>query len=542
MNTHGSGRLILPSVAAFSRVFLLFFICLVFGACNRRPADVDFIFLNGPEPQTIDPALITGQADGRIASALFEGLTARNAQGISEPAAAESWDISPDGKSYTFHMRHGLFWSNGDPLTAHDFEQSWRRVLEPATHSRYTEIMFFIKNAEKYQAGQLTDFSQVGIHALDDCTLQVDLENPTSFFPDLVSFCTYLPVHMSTVTSYGNKDWVKPGNIVSNGAYVLVGWKVNDRFQFAKNPRYWRKDSVRLNRIDALSVADASTAFNLYSRHQADLIMDKGLIPAALINTLKNNPDSGFHSNPFLAVYFYRFNVTKKPFDDVRVRKALSLAVDKNRIVEKITRAGEPVANSFTPSGIPGYEPPKGLVYNPTEARRLLAEAGFPEGKGFPRVDLLYNKTDQNEDIATEIQAMWKENLGIQVELRNQEWKAYLKSLQDQTYDIARSSWVGDYNDPNTFLGCFVTGRGNNLTGWSNASYDQLLENACAEPDPKKRMSLMHDAEKILVEKEAPILPIYFNVGIVFYDNKHLGGFFPNVVDEHPLRELYWKP
>jgi len=541
VKANGAGCLI-DSPSVVRRIFFwLYLACLILSGCNQRPEGVDFIFLNGAEPQTIDPALITGQADGRIAGALFEGLTARNAHGIPEPAVAESWDVSPDGKRYTFHIRPNLVWSNGDPLTAHDFEESWRRVLEPETHSRYAEIMFFIRNAEKYQSGQITDFSQVGIRALDDLTLQVDLENPTTFFPDLVSFCTYLPVHMPTVKKYG-KDWVKPGNIVSNGAYNLIGWKLNDRFEFEKNPRYWRKDTVHFRRIDALSVSDASTAFNLYYRHQADLIMDKGLIPSALIADLREDPHSGFHANPFLATYFYRFNVTRKPFDDVRVRKALSLAIDKKRIVEKITCAGELVAGSMTPPGIPGYEPPKGLGYNPDEARRLLAEAGYPGGKGFPRIDLLYNKTEQNEAIATEIQAMWKNTLGIHAELRNQEWKTYLKSLDDLTYDVARSSWVGDYDDPNTFLDCFVTGRGNNRTGWSNAAYDRFMADACAEPDAQKRFSLMQQAESLLVEQEVPIIPLYFNVGIVFYDDNRLGGFFPNVVDEHPLRELYWKP
>lgn len=534
MNFSGSGRLF----HCFARVGLssVVFAILLSGflGCTQRPRDVDFIFLNGPEPQTLDPALITGQADGRIAAALFEGLTARNAAGLAEPAAAERWEISPDGKTYTFFLRPGLQWSNGDSLTAQDFEASWRRTLNPETRSRYAEILFFIRNAEEFNSGKLTDFSQVGIKALDEIRFRVELKNPTAFFPDLVSFVTYLPTHQPSVEKFG-KDWVKPGKIVCNGAYTLVGWQINDRIELAKNPRYWRADTVALNRIDALSIAKASTAFNLYERGQADLILDKGLIPAAILQELRARLD--FHANPFLANYFYRFNVTKKPFNDVRVRRAFSLAIDKKRIVEKITRAGEPVAGSFTPPGIPGYEPPLGLNYNPGLARSLLAEAGYPGGKGFPRIDILYNKTEQNESIATEIQAMWREQLGVDVNLRNQEWKTYLQSLDDLSYDVARSSWVGDYNDPNTFLDCFVTGRGNNRTGWSNAHYDSLLTQANQQTDSAKRFALMRQAEQILVEQEMPIVPIYFNVGIVFYHPEQLEGFLPNVVDEHPLRE-----
>lgn len=506
--------------------------------CNQRAKKADFIFINGSEPQTLDPALATGQIEMRLCNALFEGLTARDAHGIAQPAMAESWEVSEDGKSYIFHLRDGVKWSHGDPVTAQDFEYSWRRALDPSTASRYSEIMFFIKNAEAYNKGAVKDFSQVGIRALDEKTLKVDLENPTAFFPDLTAFTTYQPVHRATVKKFGDA-WTRSENIVCNGAYVLKGWKINDRVEFEKNPNYWRADKVNFKRIDALAISKANTAFNLFATGQADLILDRGLIPAVLIQELREKPY--FHANPFLATYFYRFNATKPPFNDARVRKAFCLAVDKQRIVKKITKAGEPIAHSFVPPGIPNYESPQGIFYHVDQARQLLKEAGFPDGKNFPRVSILYNKTDLNEQIATEIQAMWKENLGVDVELRNQEWATYLNSLNTLDFDIARSSWVGDYNDPNTFLDCFVTGRGNNRTGWSNPQYDALLKQANETLDAKKRFGLMQQAEKILVEKELPILPLYFFVGINLYDSQKLGGIHPNVVDEHPLREMFWK-
>ncbi|MFZ5806891.1 MAG: peptide ABC transporter substrate-binding protein [Verrucomicrobiota bacterium] len=506
--------------------------------CNHRPKDADFIFINGSEPQSLDPAIVTGQIEIRLCNALFEGLTTRDACGVAQPAMAKSWEISPDGLVYTFHLRENIRWSNGDAITAYDFEKSWKRVLEPETASRYAEIMYFIKNAEAYNKDALKDFSQVGIRALDERTLQVKLHSPAAFFPDVVAFTTYLPVHIPTIEKYGDR-WTHPQNIVSNGAYVLRAWKINDRVELEKNPFYWRKDSVAFNRVHALAVSKANTAFNLYSTGQADLILDKGMVPAVLIQELRKQAD--FHANPFLATYFYRFNVTRAPFNDIRVRKAFALAIDKQRIVEKITKAGEPIAPSFTPPGIPGYTPPDGLAYNPSLAKKLFTDAGFAEGKNFPRVSLLYNKTDLNEQIAVEIQAMWQEILGVTIELRNQEWATYLNALNHLDFDIARSSWVGDYNDPNTFLDCFLTGRGNNRTGWSHAQYDSLMKQAASTLDAKRRFELLQQAEKILVEQELPIVPLYFFVGINLYNAQKLDGIHPNVVDEHPLREMRWK-
>jgi oligopeptide transport system substrate-binding protein len=504
-------------------------------ACSKRPADVDLIILNGAEPQSLDPAVISGQLEGRLCSALFEGLTTRNAAGALVPGIAERWDVSPDGRTYTFHLRTDARWSNGDPVTAHDFYASWQRVLEPATASVYAEILFFIRNAEAYQSGKLTDFTQVGIQVLDDHTLQVVLEAPAAYFPDVVAFVTYLPVHLPSVRQHGDK-WIRPGNLVSNGAYRLKGWKINDRVELEANPHYWNRAQVRSRRIDALAVSKATTAANLYLTGQADVLLDKGLIPPLLIGELRQHPD--LHTFTFLATYFYRFNTTRKPFDDPRVRRAFAAAIDRESIVSRITRGGEPPATAFTPPGIPGYTPPVGTGFDPVLARRLLAEAGFPSGKNFPRTTILYNKSELNEQIAVEIQGMWKRELGIEVELQNQEWATYLKSLDNLQYDIARSSWVGDYNDPNTFLDCFVTGRGNNRTGWSHPRYDALLAEANRTTDPARRFALLHEAETILVTEQHPIAPIYNNVGMMLFNKERIRGLQGNVLDEHPFKEI----
>ena len=267
--------------------------------------------------------------------------------------------------------------------------------------------------------------------------------------------------------------------------------------------------------------------------------MDKGLVPNQLLDELKKRPD--FHADPFLGIYFLRFNCTRPPFNDPRVRRAFALVIDKQLLVDKITRAGEKPATSLTPPGTGGYEPPPGLPRDPGEARKLLAEAGYPGGKGFPRISYLYSEGELNEGLAVEMQAMFQRELGVTVDLQRQEWKVYLRSMASLDYDLCRATWVGDYNDPNTFLGCFVTGDGNNRTGWGNPQFDALIADAAREPDPQRRFAVFRKAEHLLISEAAPICPLYYYVGIQFYDSTRLGGIQANMLDEHPLKAMYWK-
>lgn len=516
--------------------FVIFASFLV--GCGPRLAPAEFTFVNGIEPESLDPHIITGQPEYRLCQALGEGLTSRNGKGEIEPGIAERWEISPDGRIYTFYLRSSQ-WSDGSPLTAPQFERSWLRACSPTLASSYAELYYSILNAQAYNQGQIKDARQVGIRALDEKTLQVTLAHPTPFFLDLVSLPMFHPIYFPALEKWGD-DWIKPGKSVTNGAYQLVDWRIDDRIKLQKNPRYWRAQTVAINRIDVLTTNRASTAFNLFYSGLADLIIDKGLIPAFFVDQLLDKPY--FHSAACLATYFYRFNVTRPPLNDVRVRRALALAIDKNRIVQRITRAGEPPAPSLVPPGIPGYTGAKGLSYDPEAARASLAAAGFPGGKGFPVISILYNSSEQNEQVATAIQAMWKETLGITVTLRNQEWKVYLNTQEQLDYDICRSSWVGDYNDPHTFLDMFVTGRGNNRTGWSDKIYDQLIERSSREIDGAGRFTLLREAETRLVEEELPIVPIYHYVGIALYHEDKVRGYQSNVIDEHPLREMSVQP
>lgn len=492
----------------------------------------EFTFINGAEPETLDPALLTGALEGRLAEALFEGLTTYHPRDLTPlPGMAERWVIAADRLTYTFHLRQAR-WSNGDPVTAHDFVYSWRRVLAPETAARYAYMLYYLKNGEAYNKGELKDPALVGVRAVDDRTLVVTLAHPTPYFLDLTSFSTLLPVNRRCVERHG-VHWTKPENIVTNGPFLMKEWKLNQRIRMVKNPDYWDAANVRLNIVDALAVENLNTAFNLYLTHGADYIGD---VPLPLRGLVQSRPD--YHTGVYLATYYYLLNVRRPPLHDARVRKALAMAIDKESICRYITRGGELPAASFVPPGMANYTGPKGLAYDPATARRLLAEAGFPSGRGFPRLQILYNTSDAHRDIAEVIQQMWKEVLNIRVELLNQEWKVYLDSTAKGKYDVARASWIGDYTDPNTFLDMWVTGGGNNRAGWSHARYDALIHRAAREVNQAQRMALFREAESILVEQEVPIIPIYYYVTREMY-RSNVKGIWQNVRGVHPLKWIY---
>jgi oligopeptide transport system substrate-binding protein len=505
-------------------------------ACFRTEPPADLVIANGAEPETLDPALVTGQADIRVVRSLFEGLMRLNpVTARPEPGLAERWDVSPDGTVYTFHLRPGAVWSTGEPIRADDVVYSWLRVLKPDTAADYAGQLFFIRGAEDFLNGRLKDPAGVGVKALDPHTLRVELASPTPFFLDLCTFPTLAVVPRRAIERHGER-WALTPPVPFNGPYTLVSWRLSDRVRVRKNPRYWDAASVRCEVVDFLSLESPATALNLYETGQADIIWDKNLIPSELMDVLRRRPDC--HTFDYLGSYFYRYNVTRKPFDDVRVRKALALAVDKRVIVEKITKGGEKAASHFTPKGMAHYDPPEGLGHDPTEARRLLVEAGFPGGRGFPRVQYLFNSSKTEVQIAVELQAMWQKELGLAVELRPTEWKVYLAAQTALDYDLSRSSWVGDYNDPNTFLDLWMSHNGNNRTGWKNERYDALMRAANAQLDPARRAALLREAEAIVVRDALPIVPLYFYAGINFYDGNRISGVYTNLLDEHPVHAI----
>lgn len=504
----------------------------------------DLVIINGGEPDSIDPAKIRGQPEGRIAYALFEGLARVNEKGEMEPGMASGWEISPDWLHYTFHIRDGVKWTNGDPVTAEDFKWSWLRALrDPEAEYKYQ--LFYIRGAEAFGTAK-DDKSRpaedtVAVRAPDAKTLTVELKNPTPFFIDLCGFYTLMPVHRPTVeaSEKAGVSWLRPGRMVNNGPFVLTEWRLNDRIRLSRNPNYWQAEGVKMRTVDVLSAPTPNTAFNFYHSGVADLIIDKSMVPTTLIADLKKRPD--YHAMPILATHFIRFNVKRAPFTDVRVRKAISMVIDKKLLTEKVTQAGERPTDVFVPPGTAGYESPEGVKRDPEAARKLLADAGYLGGAGFPVVRYLYtNKSESDEKNAVELQAMFKRELGISVLLAKQEWAVYLNSLSALDFDFCRSSWVGDYKDPNTFLDMFLTGGGNNNCGWSNARYDELIAIAAKETDRERRYAIFREAETMLIRDEMPVCPLYHLVMPMFFSER-LGGLQGNLLDEHPFRTMYWK-
>ena len=513
-------------------------LALVLAGCMPREPRADIVIVNAAEPESLDPAIVTGQPDGRVAGALFEGLTRYDpTNATAVPGLAERWDISPDGKIYTFHLRSNLTWSTGEPLTADDFVYSWRRVANPATASDYAGQLFFVKNAEAINTGKIADLTQLGVQAPDPWTLRVELIAPTPFFLDLVAFRTLAVVPRHWIEKHGDQ-WVKARPLPTSGPYTLVDWRIQEKIRVRRNPRYWDAAHIRNELVDFLPIENPSTSLNLYQTGQADFIIDKQLVPAELMDLFKHRPDA--HEFDYLGTYFFRFNTTRKPFDDPRVRRALALCIDKQRIVDRIARIGAPAA-TLVPRETANYLPPAGLGRDPELARKLLAEAGFPGGQGFRTIEYLFNTSETHKQIAVELRQMWKQELGINMELKQTEWKVYLADQSKLNFDLTRSSWIGDYNDPNTFLDIFMSNNGNNRTGWKNPRYDELMRTGNAQTDRKLRAKMLAQAETLLVVEDLPIVPLYFYKGVIFYDTNKLGGIWGNLLDEHPIWAIYRK-
>ncbi len=497
-------------------------------------------FGNGTEPQDLDPHIITGVQEHNILSALFEGLTTKNTESLQPlPGIAESWKISDDKKTYLFKLRKNAKWSNGDPVTAYDFIYGWKRILSPALAAQYSYMLYYIKNAEAFNNGEIKDFNQVGAKALDDFTLQVTLNNPTHFFLGLLSHHSTFPIHKSTIEKFGKMDqagtlWTRPNNMVSNGPFKLKEWQLNKIIVTEKNPFYWDHKKVKLNAIHFHPIEDINSEERMFRSNQLHITNS---IPIEKIAKYKKENPQLIHIYPYSATYFYRFNVTKKPFNDERVRRALAMSIDRRQITEKVTKGGQIPTYFLTPPNINNYTAKAKIPYDIEAAKQLLAEAGYPNGEGFPTIELLYNTLDDHRKIAIAVQQMWKKHLNIDVQLLNQEWKVYLDNQRNLNYDICRASWIADYLDPINFLDMFVTNGGNNRTGWSSKTYDELITQSVETLDNNERYDILQKAEKILMQ-EVPIIPIYT------YTVKHListdvKNFHKNILDSPSFKDIY---
>jgi oligopeptide transport system substrate-binding protein len=527
----------MPAVSWFHTVFSPpAFLSLIFllAGCGGEREKADFVWLLGAEPETIDPGTVSGQPGGRVARNLFEGLVYNHPRDLRPvPGMARSWEISEDGRTYTFHLRQTV-WSDGTPVTAHDFVYSWERVLNPATAAKYANMLYPVQNAQEYNRGDVTDPAALGLYAPDDSTLIVTLHSPCAYFLDLCCFYTLLPVPRHAVEAFG-EDWIRPENMVSNGPFTLDEWLLNQKIVFRRNPLYWDSENVALNLTEAMTSDNINASFNLYMSGILDWV-DSGAVPLFVVPELLKRPD--FHVAPYLASFFYRFNLTRPPFDDVRVRRAFVLATDNQAITRYVLRAGQIPAHSLVPPGMAGYTEARIPPRNVEEARRLLAEAGYPNGEGFPHVELLFNTSESNKQIVEVLQQQWKDALGVHVELVNQEWKVFLATQRATDYWISRGGWIGDYLDPNTFLDLWTSENGNNRTGFADPAFDALIDRAARTLDPAERMALLHEAEDWVINREVLVIPVYYYVVQNLYDERDFEGLTPNLLNLINLRSV----
>lgn len=520
-------------------LFMSIALCL-YGCSSGNPLPENVLQVgNGAEVQELDPHIVSGVTEHRVLTSLFEGLLDCDAATLEPvPAVAESWEVSEDGLVYTFRLRHNALWSNGEQVTAADFAYAWQRILSPALGSEYAYLLYCLKNARAFNEGAIRDFGEVGVKVLDAHTLEATLEHPTPYFLTMHNHYAWFPVHRATIEKFGKMDergtqWTRPGNLVSNGPFMLTDWRPNEFLSVRRNPHYWDRVAVRLEGIDYHPIDNLQTEERSF---RAGMLHLTSTIPLHRVKVYKKEYPDVLQLHPYYGSYFYRLNVTRPPFDNPLVRQAFALSLDREEIARYVLTGNEEPAGSLTPPGV-GYTSEYQVEFNLEKARELLAEAGYPDGKGMPPVEILYNTNEAHRIIAEAVQRMWRENLNVNVQLLNQDWKVYLSSLNNLDYTVARSSWIGDVADPINFLECFQTGVGNNRTGWSSSEYDTLIRTAYSESDKEKRFALLNKAEAILLD-EAPIIPIYFYTW-KFLKAREVKGFKPNVLGYLRWKELY---
>ncbi|RDE26909.1 peptide ABC transporter substrate-binding protein [Parageobacillus thermoglucosidasius] len=461
------------------------------------------------EPPSLDPALASDTTSGWVIDHLFEGLYTKNQKGEPVLGAASDVKVSEDGKTYMFTIRDDAKWSDGDPVTAQDFEYAWKRVLDPKTGSPFAFYMYYIKGAEEYNKGK-GSADQVGIKALDDKTLQVELNAPLSYFDKLLTMWTFYPVKKSLVES--NPKWAAEAKgYVSNGAYRLTEWKHNSEVVIEKNQHYWNKDTINMEKVTWKMVNDATTYYQMYKTGELDLI---ATLPTDAVAQEKNNKE--YKVVPYFGTYMFMFNVAKEPFNNAKIRRAFALAIDRKAIVENITKSGEKPAYAFVPYGADtpdgDFREVGGAYFeeNVQEAKKLLQEGMKEEGwSTLPEVTLIYNTAENHKKIAEAVQEMLKRNLGVKIKLANQEWKTYLETTAQSNFQMARMGWIGIFVDPTVILDYYLGDSPNNRTNWVNKQFDDLMAKAKVEQDDKKRYELLHEAEKILMT-DLPFIPVYF--------------------------------
>ncbi|MDR2807317.1 MAG: peptide ABC transporter substrate-binding protein [Puniceicoccales bacterium] len=531
------------------RSFKIFLFAFAFIAGCRRQEEKEL-----PQPQvskvlkigsaveaaTLDPQLAQGLAEEKVISGLFEGLLVADGHTLQPvPGMAQSYTVSEDGREYRFFLRDHIFWSNGDPVVAEDFVNTLKRGLSEGLASPWVEFYFVLKNAKSYYDNNLVNFDKVGIEALSPKVLKFTLEYPIDYFPALLTHWAWSPVHRKSIEHMGrffdrDNRWTQVGAIVSNGPYCLKSAEAGSQIVLQKNEHYWDAVNVAIDCVHFISGVDASTEENMFiteALHITDNVpMDK----------IKFYQEQGtLQLITSLGSFFYWFNCQKPPYNDVRVRKALSLAVEREAIENLRKRGPGFRAYSLVPPGTRGYEHQKLFQEDVDYARQLLAEAGYPNGENFPISTLTFNGTDTLRIIAEAVQEMWRRNLNIEINLQSIEWNVFLDERRQHKFDIIRGGWIGDYNDATTFLNLFHSKSENNHAQWFDKTVNEMLQEATQETDPVKRAQILAQAEALIIE-QMPIIPLYYE-SICHLVSPSIGGWDPNILDWHPLKFIYFK-
>ena len=497
-------------------------------------------YISGSEPESLDPHVSSGQPEARLYVGLFDGLTEYHPEtGQPIPALAERWEANSDNSAFVFHLREAK-WSNGDPITAQDFVYSLRRALAPEFASRTAYLAYYVEGAQAYNEGKGTA-EDVGVEAIDDRTVRYTLAQSVPFFPGLVAHQFFRPVPRKAAEAYG-QAWTQPANIVTSGAYTLKTWQPYNKLVYVRSPTYWDAAAVKLDQITFYPLEDATTMMNLYKAGEVDALYNH-VPPAAWIDILRTTEDH--MDKPEAAIDYYMLNTTKPPMTDIRVRKAFNMSIDKAGLAA-YQRTIKPLT-AFSPEGIfPGYPQPAGDPFDPARAQALLAEAGYRDAAGrydpskFPigDVELTYNTTERNRQIAEYVQAQWKQNLRLTVPLKNMEWKTFLDYRAKLEYKgVARTGWVGDYMDPYTFLDLFTTKAGDNGTGWSTPEFVNAVRAANREGDPQKRYVLLANAEKMLLDAQ-PVIPLATS-STNWMKKPYVKGMYANPITIHAWKFVY---
>ncbi|HDU5576435.1 TPA: oligopeptide ABC transporter substrate-binding protein OppA [Klebsiella aerogenes] len=492
---------------------------------------------NGAEVQSLDPHKIEGVPESNVNRDLFEGLVIGDLNGHPVPGVAESWD-NKDFKVWTFHIRKDAKWSDGSPVTAQDFVYSWQRLADPKTASPYASYLQYghVANVDEIIAGK-KPATDLGVKAIDDKTFEVTLSEPVPYFYKLLVHPSVSPVPKAAIEKYGEK-WTQPANIVTNGAYKLKDWVVNERIVLERNTNYWDNAKTVINQVTYLPISSEVTDVNRYRSGEIDMTYNN--MPIELFQKLKKEIPKEVHVDPYLCTYYYEINNQKAPFTDVRVRTALKLALDRDIIVNKVKNQGDLPAYSYTPPYTDGMKllEPEWFKWSQEkrneEAKKLLAEAGYTADKPLT-FNLLYNTSDLHKKLAIAVASIWKKNLGANVKLENQEWKTFLDSRHQGTFDVARAGWCADYNEPTSFLNTMLSDSSNNTAHYKSPAFDKIIGDTLQVTDEAKRAELYAQSEQQL-DKDSAIVPVYYYVNARLV-KPWVGGY----TGKDPLDNIYVK-